>query len=464
MFFSDGYTIEERQKFIDDATRLATDISSNQTFNTVKPLLNFWAVYVRSKESGVGTGGKPKDTPFGLYRDGTELRGVYYSKPENARAACAYYGDKCDYPILMGNDPLYGGLGGEFTVITPSSANGALVLRHELGHSIIDVGEEYDGGPDYFGINAAHNLSTPISWSHWLTNGSHAHHDHDAGFGAVRVERSVMPMQAYPWTLLNTSAPWFVTFNSSGIYTRHLIRFSLSGLPNEDDLRVAFDGENLHWKPRPDIGVDRWHYDIHRNIALSGDEHQVEFALSNGDLEGTAQLCSVEVLEFGDSEEFIAAPGHYGIYPTFSDRNETSYRPTNEDCLMRLVTTPNFCKVCLEGLWLSLLRRVDLIDNLRAGCIVDENAWLKRILELDLVPLAQFREEAVGVEESYTVTWKKDGKVLEEFANQTSISMDDALALGTYTVDVQFSTAEVRMDKNGLLRSQLEYIVDDTCG
>src|ERR1700685_298932 len=27
-------------------------------------------------------------TPFGLYRDGTELRGVYYSKPEVARAAC----------------------------------------------------------------------------------------------------------------------------------------------------------------------------------------------------------------------------------------------------------------------------------------------------------------------------------------------------------------------------------------
>ena len=48
-------------------------------------------------------------TPFGLYRDGTELRGVYYSKPGVARAACMSLGDACDYPILMGNDPLYGG-------------------------------------------------------------------------------------------------------------------------------------------------------------------------------------------------------------------------------------------------------------------------------------------------------------------------------------------------------------------
>lgn len=29
----------------------------------------------------------------------------------------------------------------------------------------------------------------------------------------------------------------------------------------------------------------------------------------------------------------------------WSDKNQTSYRPTNEDCLMRIVTTPSFCKV-----------------------------------------------------------------------------------------------------------------------
>lgn len=53
-------------------------------------------------------------TVYGLYRDGTELRGVYYQKPEVARAACQST-DACDYPILLGNDPFYGGLGGTFT-------------------------------------------------------------------------------------------------------------------------------------------------------------------------------------------------------------------------------------------------------------------------------------------------------------------------------------------------------------
>ena len=41
-------------------------------------------------------------TPFGLYRDGTELRGLYYARPEVARAACDSLGDRCDYPILIG--------------------------------------------------------------------------------------------------------------------------------------------------------------------------------------------------------------------------------------------------------------------------------------------------------------------------------------------------------------------------
>lgn len=34
-------------------------------------------------------------------------------------------------------------------IITASELNGPLVLRHELGHSLIEVGEEYEGGMYY---------------------------------------------------------------------------------------------------------------------------------------------------------------------------------------------------------------------------------------------------------------------------------------------------------------------------
>lgn len=448
-FFSDGYTMRERDKFLDDAMRLVTDLSANQTFATVRPLLNFWAVFSPSQESGVGVNGKAKRTPFGLYRDGTELRGLYANNSDVALVACASLGKKCNYAILLGNDPLYGGLGGDYTTTTASLANGALVLRHEIGHSIIDVGEEYDGGYAYFGVNAVHNLSY-VTWTHWLV-----HQEDETNI--FRAERSAMPMQAYPWTLLNTTQPWTISFLSSGNYARHLIKFSLSGLPDRDDLVILFDRVDLCWTPRKDIGIDRWHYDVYEDTSLSAGVHEISFVLKNSALEGSAQLCSVEVLEYGTEAEFNATPGHYGMFPTFSMDNDTSYRPTNDDCLMRSVTKPNFCKVCLEGLWLSLLKRIDLIDNFKIMCGRDRH----RTFEVDLVPLAEFREHPISSEESYSIAWSKDGKVLPQFANMTHVDVGDEV--GTYHIDVQFSTEEVRVDKDGLLGASRSFTVTETC-
>ena len=50
----------------------------------------------------VGCDSNVASTPFGLYRNGTELRAVYYGKPEVADAACKSLGSQCDYPILLG--------------------------------------------------------------------------------------------------------------------------------------------------------------------------------------------------------------------------------------------------------------------------------------------------------------------------------------------------------------------------
>jgi hypothetical protein len=184
-------------------------------------------------------------------------------------------------------------------VITASLANGPLVLRHELGHSIINVGEEYDGGFDYFGPNTAHDLSKPVPWIHWLSGAE----KHNSG---PRVERSVMPIQEYAWVMLNTSTPWSAKFMSSGAYSRYMVRFSLSGLPERSDLKVEVDDTDLEWVPRMDIGFDRWHYDVNRAHSLGPKEHEVKFTLVNGDREGVAQLCSVEIIEYGNEEEFVS--------------------------------------------------------------------------------------------------------------------------------------------------------------
>jgi hypothetical protein len=146
-----------------------------------------------------------------------------------------------------------------------------------------------------------------------------------------------MPSQVYAWTILNTSMPWRSSFNSSGDFARYTLRFSLSGVPQKEDLRVELDGNDAHWVPAASIGRDRWHYDIPFHMSLAKGEHKIAFVLKNSELE-QAQLCSVEVLEFGDKHEWVnhsirrprrliagrfnTTPGFVGAFPTFSDDNQ----------------------------------------------------------------------------------------------------------------------------------------------
>lgn len=114
---------------------------------------------------------------------------------------------------------------------------------------------------------------------------------------------------------------------------------------------------------------------------------------------------------------------------------------------MRSITQPNFCSVCLEGLWLSLLKRVDLIEDLVVTCSGPSN----HVVQVDLVKLAQLREHPIESAESYTIEWTRNGRVLEEFMNLTKVELNDAE--GTWHVNVAYSVDEVRSDPRGYLHA-----------
>lgn len=82
------------------------DMFIGDTFESFLPLFNVYALFRPSRESGIGAQGKWKDTSFRLYRDGTELRGIYCADPLAAKRACRAVGKyACDFPSLIGNDP-----------------------------------------------------------------------------------------------------------------------------------------------------------------------------------------------------------------------------------------------------------------------------------------------------------------------------------------------------------------------
>lgn len=168
-------TIDEKDKFLKDIGMLVDSIINDGTFRSTEPIFNFYAIFTPSNEVSTKLQAASfatydaallaercwrerrtervcgfrslqlhdahnalisSSTPFGLYRDGHELRALYAAHRKTARQACAaveagYFGAQgggCSQMALVGNFPFYGGLGGEFTSVSLVVASPKMAL------------------------------------------------------------------------------------------------------------------------------------------------------------------------------------------------------------------------------------------------------------------------------------------------------------------------------------------------
>jgi len=458
VFMGDGYTLEEREKFFADMQRLVNDMFIGDTFQSFLPLFNVHALFRPSKESGIGVDGKWKDTSFRLYRDGTELRGIYVANPKAAREACRSVGQySCDFPSLIGNDPYYGGLGGEFVISTSSNKSGTVVLRHELGHSLIDVGEEYDGGQVYSGVNAERWSIQNIKWKHWLTD------------PVPREEKNVIRAQDYAWYDLK-KGPYKVKFNSDGNWKRWSLKISHSGVDTDDSFEVYLDGKRLNWTSPG--GYDRDFSEWDGEEGFSAGAHEIEFRqgakYDDEPVDGSRpirQLCSVTMHEFMGEDQYRFDNSIISAYPTYDLYGRKTWRSNHELCLMRNMASTQFCSICKEGLWHRLLSKASLLDEIQVDCQRDdkdggEGPISSFGIEAKLIPLGQFREDqskrAKG--EEYTIRWFRNGAHQAELDGKTRIKVAVADE-GTWEFKTEFTTPQVRKDPRGLLKASKVFAV-----
>lgn len=244
--------------------------------------------------------------------------------------------------MLVGNDALYGGLGGDFTcvccsttdgrIITASPLNGQVVLRHELGHSLIPVGEEYDGGVVYDGVNAdaVENIHR-LKWRKYLS-------------GPARIEDAKVPMQAYPWHNLDEGG-YSISFTGSNKpfkkqrYVRSLLRVSLSSIPDPTHVIIALNGDVVdldaafpeEWKN----SLDRRWLEVPMGAVPAGDNLlEVELSGLGREAEpgqGGKMVTSVEIIEY--AEDFNAEEGFIGAFPTYAVDGGVTLRPVSGDKL-----------------------------------------------------------------------------------------------------------------------------------
>lgn len=122
---------------------------------------------------------------------------------------------------------------------------------------------------------------------------------------------------------------------------------------------------------------------------------------------------------------------------------------------MRSTYTGNFCSACIEGLWISLLSSVSLVDNVTQIAAADGSTNVT----LELLPLAQFRQGPYPRAEGYEITWygADEGVVLAEYANSTSALI--AADTEEFGVEVRFWTEQVRVDEDDVLVFKERYAV-----
>jgi len=392
-------------------------------------------------ESGIGYNGA-KNTPFRLYRQAGQLRGIFTGNAPYARQVCQLTGASgCDYPSLIGNDDYYGGLGGEFVISTKSNRTGTVVLRHEMGHNFVDVGEEYDNGQVYSGVNAARTLAT-VGWRHWLSEGT----------SAVE-ERAMYRLLQYPWADLSTGPRTF-NFTSDGSYSRWYLLVSVSAAGEEDSLEFTLDGQVLPWASR---GFDdREFFDWYGNQGFSSGSHtfSVRSKTPSTNPDVPRMICSITLHEFGDESQFHEDKNWVSAYPTWDVNRIKTFRPTNAVCLMRNMTLPEFCPICQEGMWYQFLRRISLIDSVLVGPIGNPDG--SKPVILSTIKLGQLRDPGNVVDgERLEVRWLRAGVEQEEFRDMFEVMAQP----GSWSVQVTFVTPEVRNDPQNLLNDSETFTV-----
>lgn len=159
VFLSEGYTAEElATKFPGDAQRTMEGLLATEPFNEYRNYFNFFTIAVASAQSG-------SDQPSrGIYRETYfnstfESHGLPHSltiPPNNFIGNYTEGQGKVDqllmqllpdydFVMLLVNDPQYGGSAKGRTSIVSMHQLSREVAEHEIGHSLADLGDEYQG-------------------------------------------------------------------------------------------------------------------------------------------------------------------------------------------------------------------------------------------------------------------------------------------------------------------------------
>ncbi|MFF2141102.1 M64 family metallopeptidase [Kitasatospora sp. NPDC058190] len=177
VLLGDGYTGDEQELFRQQADKAWHALMDIEPFRTYQGFFNIRRVEVVSPVSGIAeteSRGRNPATPLGMHFwcEGTAR---LLCADESATARYAGDGAGPQYLIALANSAEYGGAGGTgVTTLAGGSPDSGRIIQHEIGHTVGDLGDEYDSAPedaDYPNLstlNADDMRKKQTKWWRWL--------------------------------------------------------------------------------------------------------------------------------------------------------------------------------------------------------------------------------------------------------------------------------------------------------
>ncbi|MFI9360193.1 M64 family metallopeptidase [Kitasatospora sp. NPDC053057] len=177
VLLGDGYTADEQELFRQQADKTWHALMDIEPFRTYQGFFNIRRVEVISPVSGIvetESRGHNPATPLGMHFwcEGTAR---LLCADEDATARYAGEGGGPQYLIALANSTEYGGAGGTgVTTLAGGSPDAGRIIQHEIGHTVGDLGDEYDSAPDdadypnLSTLNADDMRKKQTKWWRWL--------------------------------------------------------------------------------------------------------------------------------------------------------------------------------------------------------------------------------------------------------------------------------------------------------
>jgi hypothetical protein len=178
----DGYRPEDQAKLTSDAKTLVDDLFAAEPYSSYRGLFNVKVVQAVSQDRGAagGRGGNSPNTAFSatFLCEGSEPTRLLCADDEAVLAAAARDVPEFNLAVVLSNDTTYGGSGGDVPCVS-ANPDSAEILRHELGHTIGDLADEYEDPYPGYGLCSRaddcrepnvtlRNVRADIKWLDWI--------------------------------------------------------------------------------------------------------------------------------------------------------------------------------------------------------------------------------------------------------------------------------------------------------